>query len=577
MPAGDAALQIRQRNRELHRAEQEQPKIKWAAFQEQRRHEELAAIRFTQKQRELQAKLSSSQPVIETFLERLKRCLQKHMRESGGTEESIIRGVFLHWDSDSSGELSQHEFLGALRSLGLVISRNEAKTVIEYYDKLGHGEMRYGPLVEDVSRGSQHFMHHPENITVRIHRPEDFIALSSRPDKRDWRKDPFIGAFLKKLRKKLWLQMRQKGDYEKTIIRRAFLHWDKDASGMLNAEELKGAMRLLGLHLNSTEADRIVHFYDIYNKGEMSYKELVEDVSVGLPSFIEHPESEGKKALDAGPDEEDLKIGGRMFTARPTARSANALVMRFQQKLRQCVEKVTRQAGGTVPMILRDAFLFWDADSSGCLDPKELKGAIGRVGLKISDDEAKQVVAYYDREGRGEIQYHELVEDVSRESQGFLTHETSRPTYREIQSARAPQQIRQILDKIAKGSQKCASKSAMKIAGSDLLHGTLLRFDATNTGRVSASELRKAMKELRVALDDSDTARVVNWYDENASRTVPYAKLVRDVFGGSSTSRVPSSRLDTARSTASKGAMLAEKARIERRLKKLANVEKRLL
>ena len=42
--------EIRQYCRKMHRAEQDLPKVKWAAFQEQRRREDLAAIRFQKKQ-----------------------------------------------------------------------------------------------------------------------------------------------------------------------------------------------------------------------------------------------------------------------------------------------------------------------------------------------------------------------------------------------------------------------------------------------------------------------------------------------------------------------------------------------
>ena len=42
--------EIRMHCRIAHRAEQDLPKVKWAAFQEQRRREDLAAIRFQKKQ-----------------------------------------------------------------------------------------------------------------------------------------------------------------------------------------------------------------------------------------------------------------------------------------------------------------------------------------------------------------------------------------------------------------------------------------------------------------------------------------------------------------------------------------------
>jgi Ca2+-binding EF-hand superfamily protein len=566
-----------QRNRELFRAEQEQPKVKWAAFQEQRRREDLAAHHFTMKQEALRRKLANPDPTVQKFIQKLQRLLRKKMKEEGGTEASMIRLAFLNWDGDNSGELSADEFLGALRSLGLTISRREAIAVVAYYDTEGDGEMKYQPLVEDVARGSRHFLHHPEVITVRApgEDEEAFIYGSARVPRKKPQDDPFVMLFLKKLRKKLWDTMRQKGEYERILIRRAFLNWDKDASGKTNRQELQGAMLELGLHMNASEADRIIKFYDNDSTGEMNYKDLVEDVSAGVPSFIEHPESEGKSTIDQ-PDDSDHQIGGRMFTARATARSDNALVERFKLRIRRVLEDTMRKIGGTIESILRDAFLFWDADNSGELNAQELKGAINRVGLRISDSEANQIVKYYDRSGSMEIKYHELVNDVAAGSWNFMSHISARPNHTaSAPTARIPAEVRQVLERLAAGAQRCAIKSALSISAKDLTHGTLLRYDPQNVGLMSGATMQRAMRDLRIDLNSSDLARLVNWYDEDASKRVRYGKVCADVFSVGAATILPPLTGATGGSI-KKSAIRAEKARIERRLKELKKVEKTL-
>ena len=128
--------------RQAHRAEQDLPKVKWAAFQEQRRREDLAAIRFQKKQArdpaarrararasaraltpratasrprslaqaDIKKKTDEPNPVVVKFLASLRKCLTKKMKETGGTEHSVIRQCFLNWDADCSGELSVEEF-----------------------------------------------------------------------------------------------------------------------------------------------------------------------------------------------------------------------------------------------------------------------------------------------------------------------------------------------------------------------------------------------------------------------------------------------------------------------------------
>ena len=246
-------------------------------------------------------------------------------------------------------------------------------------------------------------------------------------------------------------------------------------------------MNQLGMFVSHEEARRIVDFYDVYNKGEFGYKVLVDDVSTGVPTFMEHPESEGKSHIDE-PDEDDLALAGRMFTARPTQRSDNELVERFKRNLTRCLEDKMNREGGTIGSIIREAFLFWDSDNSGALDVNEFKGAITRVGLILSQNEAAQIVAYYARSkgggGNGEIVYDEIVDDVTKHSRGILTHSMTIRGKQSVRSTRLPAEVQQVLEKVMAGVVKCSQKSVMAINPRDLLHGTLLRVDSKSTGKV---------------------------------------------------------------------------------------------
>merc|ERR1719446_1910770 len=69
---------------------------------------------------------------------------------------------------------------------------------------------------------------------------------------------------------------------------------------------------------------------------------------------------------------------------------------------------------------------------------------------------------------------------------------------------------------------------------SDLLHGTLLRFDKGSTGHLNTKMLKRALDELRVGMSENDVGRLLWWYDEDASDTVAYKKIVKDAFGANS-------------------------------------------
>lgn len=111
----------------------------------------------------------------------------------------------------------------------------------------------------------------------------------------------------------------------------------------------------------------------------------------------------------------------------------------------------------------------------------------------------------------------------------------------------------------------------MNMHPQDILQGTFLRFDATNSNKLSGPDIVRALRELRINLDNDSLARLVNWYDEDASRTIRYPRLLYDMFRG----RAPaSSRSESAESLSRRKLrrteILAEKARIERKLKELA-------
>ncbi|KAH8045770.1 hypothetical protein JL722_14043 [Aureococcus anophagefferens] len=358
--------QIRMKNREAYRAEQYLPKVKWAAFQEQRRHEDFAAIRFEQKQASIQVKKDRPDLRIVDFCQRLRRHLDKRVRELGGTESSVLRTAFLDWDGDCSGALSVREFKRAVESLGFVVADDEASYVVGYYGADSGGEMRYATFVEDVARLGRHLMEH-----------SDVGAATARSGAGDRSGHPaIVRRFIKKLRAKLLTSIKKNGEYERILIRRAFLNWDADVGPARRAELPARWPNWARANLKSTTAPT--------------------------------PEEE----------HEDELLLESLFTCRPYEKTQNALAEEFKVKLRYAVEARILSQGGTVQSILREA------SSSGTRTPGELNvrefmGAMNRVGMDMSEMHARQIVRYYDRKGNraagdGEIHYMDLVDEIAK-------------------------------------------------------------------------------------------------------------------------------------------------------------------
>jgi Ca2+-binding EF-hand superfamily protein len=193
------------------------------------------------------------------------------MKEKGGTAFSIIRSTFLNWDADASGEMSKDEVMGALRMLKLNISSAECDALVRYYDLEGDGEMKYQPLVEDITKASPHFLNHPNTARLEREAQESErarVVLDNKPKKVMPR---VCELFLQKLRRNLMNIMREKGGTEFSILRTNFLNWDADKSGEIGVREFMGCVNILGLKLSVAEATQIVDYYDLEGDGEMKY------------------------------------------------------------------------------------------------------------------------------------------------------------------------------------------------------------------------------------------------------------------------------------------------------------------
>lgn len=292
---------------------------------------------------------------------------------------------------------------------------------------------------------------------------------------------------------------------------------------------------------------------------------------------------------------------------RPYERTQNALAEEFKMKLRGAVEARIIQHGGTVQSILREAFLFWDSDASGELNVREFTGAMARVGMALSHEHSQQVVRYYDRKGNrgrfgdGEIHYMDLVDEISKNIPHFISHPVTgreaapNADVPEYVTVAVPDDVAAHVAEVRRGALNAAPRATLRrgqrLDARDLLHGTLLRVDRAGTGRLDQRALQKALKQLRVGLNDRQVHELVCWYDNNGTNALPYLALVEDAFpkgttyalaatrslprlpASASPSRsappTPSTGTPMATSRRKMARINAEKATIERRLRQL--------
>ncbi len=217
------------------------------------------------------------------------------------------------------------------------------------------------------------------------------------------------------------------------------------------------------------------------------------------------------------------------------------------------------------------------------------------MNVEVADDDARQICKFYDLTDCGEMSYMELVKDILQGVPHFMTHETARGSSRPEVATEA---VRNIERKIREASNLCASKGITRLTGEELFYGTCIRFDVDGKMRLGKSELERVFREVGCSLSDVELKHLLAWYDVGGEDRVVYKDLVRSAFKEPAAlalaqtsrqllpsmpqaqQRPPARTMDfkseeiTARGK--RAVVLAEKARIEQKIKDIVQKERAL-
>merc|ERR1712072_633465 len=94
------------------------------------------------------------------------------------------------------------------------------------------------------------------------------------------------------------------------------------------------------------------------------------------------------------------------------------------------IEMPTRKSAGRVKALTeeqveecREAFEMFDMDRSGAIDVRELKAAIKALGMDVSAEELKKMVADVDKDGNGTIEFAEFLSMMTAKMSNTATDE----------------------------------------------------------------------------------------------------------------------------------------------------------
>lgn len=344
----------------------------------------------------------------------------------------------------------------------------------------------------------------------------------------------FIGTLKKAVRK----TMLDKGGTPFSIIRALFMYWTSSTDGTLTSNDLKNCMNSLGVKMTDQERAEVVAYYDA-GKGaasqEMSYHELLQDVTHGEPTAIQLPPDhyyEGDVALryEEVADE---------YAVKPP------VIQEFIEATRNYIMTVMRNEGGTPYYHVRYLFQFFDYDLSNGLSPQELQTAAKKkMKLAMTTDQAEQIVRYYDRRKEGQMQYEEFLKDVQ-------AGELSRPilsfkelTPGEIETAKSqlaknafmPRPFKAAANRVLENLKLLLKRALIKRIGlaggrfESWLLAAFREYDKSLSNKISNWEqIRDLIHKVGVHCQQSEILMLIKSYDKHNTGEMHYLDFIRDM------------------------------------------------
>jgi len=325
------------------------------------------------------------------------------------------------------------------RNMGLVISRDQAEAVVNYYDRTKSGEMSYNLLLKDVMKGMPMLLQ--MNIdTVRTVEKRDEKLKTNPFIRKDFYVKPNkrVEALKQELRKSLDYKIRYNGGSVRSWLSKIFIAWDPQFTGKISRwQELQGALGKLGVALNEEDAQKIMQTYDVHSNGEFDYNLFAQDVLKSDPSFMADSTSVN-----------DLK-------STATGRTP-ADISQMIRQFRRASEVYSQKSDNSIEPgdLLHGTFLRFDTSRSGKISLPDFKRVCKEVKVDMTETNAIKFVNWFDSDGSGKMDFALLTKQLFGED--VLSRPLSLPTL--------PRNNLHLEDKtlIQESSKDKASKKALR-------------------------------------------------------------------------------------------------------------------
>jgi Ca2+-binding EF-hand superfamily protein len=523
MTSKEVAVETRKDVIRYIRNERDTAQVKWMQLTENLNNEDRIRDDFVSNRLQ---QLHRSLPLqVKKLIGNLKRAVHKTMSSVGGTPFSILRQLFIYWDRNNNGSLSYSDFSSALRSLQIAIPAQDLKDIFSFYSHTtaSNGRMGYHELLSDIQRDEPSILYFlgdkvKDSDSHELRFEEAGDEFKERPKR--------VTLFIEAIRAHILDRMRIEGGTLEYHVKKMFQNFDFNYSSALDPDELLAAAKG-SFHLNFSreDAELVVKYFDRRKTGEMTANQFIEAVCEGQSSMLSFNETT-KEAVAA----EKKKVRENPFVKTEFRPKPNKLFERIKEKIRNTLDVRLNRKGGSYTSWVTEAFSFWDPMGTGVFSHwQHLQGAILRLGVYITQDEATSVLACFDESGTGQVKYKTIMKNILEDETNLITpananDEKSHPD-------RAPKAVELFNRKIKTAIDIFVKKSKGSLDPRDVLHGTFLRFDSSHTGRISKEDFVQVAKELGVTVSSSDAGVVIQWFDTNGLGSLDYNELTRQLYG----------------------------------------------
>lgn len=413
-------------------------------------------------------------PIVVKFLEAVRSYLAATMRNVGGTPFQHIQHLFQFYDYDYSHGLEPRELVVACRrKMKLQITLEQAKEIVDYYDRKGVGEIVPEKFIEDVCIDVKPILTFTElsprsiaaakkSLAVNPFIPKPFAAPTNK----------VLEKFKQDVKIALVNKVNKLGGTVASWIREAFVTWDpKFTMKISNWEHLQGAAKRLGVTIDEDEAKVLITCYDRFKTGEMHYQFLAEEIMKEDAHFLM-----------------DAKIVDRSFNA--TSRTP-AQVQQLINKFRKVGDAYTSKSKGRLEArdVMHGTFLRFDPQRTGRVDVDGFKAVARELQVgEVSNSDLTCAIRWFDTNGSQKLDYNALIRQIF--GADVTTEPLHLPTLKESVS------LTQLLKKsYGESATQVALANTGGALGGSASHPDMTRLPTINSGfGVKAATLERNME-----------------------------------------------------------------------------------